>query len=152
LLIRRAVFLPLGDGQEQVPSAPGAEDPGLPGRVTLTMHGAFFVDAGRRDVDGLTPEEPGERDPRRAIKFRWNRRLFRDGALPLLLPALSDLAGAGVFGTDELGALTRLLMRSQHFTQWRSAICRGHQWLCRLTAGGLSWRLEPGVRTFEEVP
>jgi hypothetical protein len=78
-----AVTLPVGDE----PFSGSQPDEGS---VTLTLHGHFFVDAGRMRAEFAA--EPGEAAlcDERAVQQEWNRLLRNRGSFPLVLRALAD--------------------------------------------------------------
>ena len=132
LRVDRAVFLPLGD-----PPHPECQGDGK-FNFELMLHGYFFVDAGRLGVD-FAPE-----NERPTVRQEWNRTLYQEGTLPLLIPAMEEYAHviAGQADADiRLRLLTALLTRGECHL-WRdypSHICRDSIWCFRLLSGHGQW-------------
>jgi hypothetical protein len=135
LKVDRAVFLPLGDPPHAECQILGSHD------YDLILHGYFFVDAGRRGVDFAA-------DGRPTLRQQWNAQLYREGTLPLLIPALesfSNTISAQPDASVRLQRLTTLLNHPEcHF--WRdhaSDICGKSAWCFRLAGGTGSWASVP---------
>ena len=85
LRISWAVFLPISETESSVlPIATADFD-----QIHLLLHGYFFLDSGRRHIEGLheraSHDEPVDEA---SLRHAWNTRL-RDGAVLPLVPALS---------------------------------------------------------------
>ena len=78
-----------------------------PDLVTLTLHGRFFVDAGRVGIDFGDPDAPADS---RTVRQQWNDLLRDDGTLDLIIPALEDFATAP--GTEDSPGLVRGLVET----------------------------------------
>ncbi len=80
---RWAVFLPVG---REAKSPPGATtDPSW----SLTIHGYWFLDHGRRHIPGIFPRGSASAShDAEDVKTTWNRLVFEDVVLPCVLPAL----------------------------------------------------------------
>jgi hypothetical protein len=130
LEIERAVFLPLGDPSHRSEQGRGAFD------YKLLLHGCFFVDAGRLWVDFASKQE--EETARQA----WNRILYREGTLPLVIPTLGEFARVleeEGQGHERLLRLTALLNQHQLWNENCTEICRDGSWGFRLLAAGSRW-------------
>ena len=135
LRIQWAVFLPVGDPKE-TKSCEGKSD------FTLTLHGYFFPNAGRTDID--LPDDinqPIGRDfsSESDIRPAWNRELLVSGTLPLVIPALDRFVAARNLDDPTVHKLTGALQKSKTFNQYRRFICRDTQWVRRLRAHGSAW-------------
>ena len=135
LRIQWAVFLPVGDPKETKPCE-GKSD------FTLTLHGYFFPNAGRTDID--LPDDinqPIGRDlsSESDIRPAWNRELLVSGTLPLVIPALDRFVAARNLDDPTVHKLTGALQKSKTFNQYRRFICRDTQWVRRLRAHGSAW-------------
>ena len=135
LRIQWAVFLPVGDREETIP-CDGKSD------FTLTLHGYFFPNAGRTDID--LPDDinqPIGRDfsSESDIRPAWNRELLVSGTLPLVIPALNRFVAARNLDDPTVHKLTGALQKSKTFNQYRRFICRDTQWVRRLRAHGSAW-------------
>lgn len=130
LRVDRAVFLPLGD-----PPHPECRNDSQHA-FDLILHGYFFVDAGRLGVDFAPEGEPP------TVRQKWNRTLYEDGTLPLLIPALTQYATAirnDTLQSHKLCALTDLIARSNLWEEHRARICKDASWLLRIDANGGRW-------------
>lgn len=136
LRIDRAVFLPLGDPPHPECQASGEHD------FELMLHGYFFVDAGRLGVDVA----PDNEEP--TVRQEWNHTLYKEGTLPLVIPALAAYARMIEDSKDagnRLWLLTRLLRHNdcRLWSEYRSCICRDLAWCFRLRSGGGAWCAVP---------
>lgn len=143
LSVDRAVFLPLGD-----PPHPECRSDSQYA-FDLILHGYFFVDAGRLGVD-FAPE--GERP---TVRQRWNRALYENGTLPLIIPALAEYALAideDTVQSAKLLALTDLLSKSRLWEEHREQICRDSSWLFRLNEEDGNWCEVPNAASIVYLP
>ena len=132
LRIQWAVFLPVGDAKETI-LCDGKSD------FTLMLHGYFFLDPGRTDVE--------------IRNNKWNCELARYGTLPLVVPALERFVKAGKLSEEKVRTLTEAFAESEFFDQGRHSICRDKQWVHRLKASGPMWeRLDNPNAEILEIP
>lgn len=124
-----AVFLPVEDGGERLPLRQGEWT------HSLTLHGQFFLDAGRRKIHGLehlhekpAPLTEGGVDDS-VLRTSWNQRLAQDVVLPLVLPALARHVDQHKFSEAECEALTRALSESSWFTTFSVYLCKHNFWI-----------------------
>ncbi len=133
-----AVFLPMDEEASQTVSCEGDFD------FQLTLHGYFFIDAGRKRVDGLelfaTIDTPTY-DNDKTIKTAWNVELARLQVLPLVLPALADFCDSARLNDVARTALTRSFVRTDLWAGLSSAMTRQHAWLRTVDEQGIGWRL-----------
>ena len=140
LRIQWAVFLPVGDPKET--PCDGKSN------FTLMLHGYFFLDPGRKDVEirnniNNVPD----------VRSEWNRELARYGTLPLVVPALKHFVKAGKLSEEKVRKLTEALEKSEFFNQGRPSICRDQQWVRRLKASGPVWeQLDNPDEEILEIP
>lgn len=123
----------------------------------LTLHGYFFLDAGRSRIEGLDTELAGMMPmsaDEQSLRFEWNARLFQHGTLPLLLPALQQFVEDARLSKEKIEALTKALAQSELMTQpvYRAGVCREHQWVYCLSTKGNQWRLLKATEPVFEVP
>ena len=136
LRVDRAVFLPLGD-----PPHPECQGDGK-FNFELMLHGYFFVDAGRLGVD-FAPE-----NEQPTVRQEWNRTLYQEGTLPLVIPAMAEYARV-IDGQPDAGIRLRLLTallthgNSHLWRDYQSHICRDSIWCCRLLSGRGQWEPAP---------
>ena len=141
LHIQRAVFLPVGEPRETIP-CDGKSD------FTLMLHGGFFLDPGRKDVD-IRDDINNETD----VKSNWNHHLARQGTLPLVVPALERFVKAGTLSEERVRTLTEALEKSDTFDRCRQSICRDKQWVRRLKASCPVWeQLDNPDEEILEIP
>ena len=137
-----AVFLPLEDGSEELGG--NHKERGH----SLTLHGQFFLDAGRKrihDFEHLDQESElpsvGAVDES-LLRSAWNRRLAQEVVLPLVLPTLGDHVRQHGLPEGECRDLTEAIGNSGWFKKFRKHICRDHVWLRTLEQGARSkWSL-----------
>jgi hypothetical protein len=151
--IRWAVFLPLEESLvSQVLPCGGDRD------FCFTLHGHFFVDAGRRGIHGFDvlgkgqPDEPV--DSVDAVRIGWNQQLATKGTLPLLLPVLhqyvSSLKPAQREDTGRL--LARALSESWLWSHFRNSLTTSGQWVLGLRREGPGWQLVDRDRPLLPLP
>lgn len=131
------VFLPLDEIEavERV-RCEGDDD------VRLTLHGYFFVDAGRRGVDGLEDCNGRTLDPdesEAALRRAWNCELLRANVLPLLIPALEAFGTEQELSDASKTALSQALLHTSLFQRFRADITAQKSWLREITADGVAW-------------
>lgn len=146
-----AVFLPVGEKREDKSSCGGYKT------FRLTLHGYFFVDAGRADIEGLQKEwgqVEHATNPANEAELRslWNSRLARQGTLPLVLPALAGFAAKSKLSTEDRWYLSQGLADSQTFKDYRKVICAQHSWVCRLNPKGKEWCLVSSGQVLRSLP
>ena len=110
-----------------------------PLNITLTLHGRFFVDAGRVAIDFGEGEAPEAQ----TVRQKWNDLLRDEGTLDLVLPALQSFAESLAWEerAGVLKDLTSAILASSLFSTHRPSICRRHQWFYRLSGSGASWAI-----------
>lgn len=146
-----AVFLPIDEKRSETTLCGGFKT------FRLILHGYFFVDAGRADIEGLEEEgglaQQGA-DPTNEAELRrsWNSQLARQGTLPLILPALAGFVGKIKLSGQECEHLSQGIATSKIFKRYREAICVESSWVCRLTRKGREWCLLPAGQTMRTLP
>lgn len=126
-----AVFLPIESRIELDDKWFGNTD------VNLTLHGYFFVDAGRRHVQFANDTTSIESEE--ALQKQWNRRLRDEIVLPLVIPALSQFVAANNYSCSEISHLTKAIQQSAFFERQRSSICRLEQFVPAISQEGIKW-------------
>jgi hypothetical protein len=139
LRISWAVFLPVSDASDIVIPLDGS----TLGRFHLLLHGYFFLDSGRRQIEGLDAAvETGEPADPSALRCAWNAGLRDSVVLPLLPTLLRDALDAAMVTSSELAKLVLALARHDWFRRNREAMCREHALVRVLEApGGVVWRV-----------
>ncbi|MBU1737086.1 MAG: hypothetical protein KKG35_03020 [Proteobacteria bacterium] len=142
LKIRWAVFLPVDAAKEEVACAGES-------CYRITLHGYFFVDAGRVDIEGLQ-DGADQVDltavPQNEVELRrvWNIRLARQGTLPLVLPALEAFIAKARLSADDIWNLSEGIEKSKLFKRHKESICASSSWTCCLNQKGREWCILPG--------
>ena len=135
LRIQWAVFLPVGDAEKPVPCR-GETD------FTIVLHGYFFPNAGRTDIDipdDIKQPIGGDVGNESELRLAWNRELLVSGTLSLVIPALDRFVAARNLDDPTVHKLTGALQKSKTFNQYRRFICRDTQWVRRLKASCTAW-------------
>lgn len=150
LRISWAVFLPISeDSDVAIPL-----DGNTLGQFRLLLHGYFFLDSGRRQIEGLTALATGD-EPTDASGLRraWNSELRDSVVLPLLPALLRDALSSKMVTSAELAQLVAAVAGSEWFQRNRSAICRESALVRVLEApSGNIWRLVPSGSTLRPLP
>lgn len=141
LKIRWAVFLPVEAGKEDVSC--GGES-----GFRMTLHGYFFVDAGRVDIEGLQQNIEADEvptTPNNELELRriWNTRLAEQGTLPLVIPSLADFSKKARLSIADFEHLCYGLKESKFFRQHRKSVCNKISLICCLTKDKKVWRQVP---------
>jgi hypothetical protein len=124
LITNWSVFLPLDEVKavETVPCE-GEHD------FRLTLHGYFFVDAGRQKVHGLEGCD-GQAldvfDSEESLRRAWNCELLRSTVLPLLLPALDAFCADERLADKAKTALSEALKSTPVVRSFRGPITERH--------------------------
>lgn len=154
-----AVFLPLESHAITV------RIPNSSRHYRITLHGQFFVDAGRKGVFGfedwfehnaMSPNGFDESSLRRA----WNKALVERVILPMLLPALEHYCQAWVLPDDDIGSLTKAIgewlarMAQDKGTagDLRKLVCEPGAWARQLTRKDALWTLKTGTARLLPIP
>ena len=146
--VQSAVFLPLGEPETH--SIKGEWSYGL------FLHGHFFVDSGRRDIEqfsDLPPEATFETtDSQEAIRKLWNRTLLHEVVAPLVLPSLCAFVQQEEMKVTEIEALVEVLARSTTLKKLSGSMCLGQRFIFRLKIGGGEWAREEWIATGMPLP
>ena len=150
LTISWAVFLPVSetDGVE-IPVA----TPAL-GRIQLLLHGYFFLDTGRRHIEGLDESaSAGEPSDAAGLRVAWNAELRDSVVLPLVPALLYDAVDRRRMTSAELDKLTAGIANHAWFERHRRAICKHHA-LARVldVKTDVTWCLVPAGATMRPLP
>jgi hypothetical protein len=145
-----AVFLPLDENTV-------AESVRCDGEFDfqLTLHGYFFIDAGRQGIDGQ--QKFGEEieigyASDKELKTAWNVQLARLQVLPLVLPALDDFCQAIKLDDRSVSALTKAIFGTSLWRKLSAVICQHHGWLRTIDATGVGWQLHNKPETVRGLP
>ena len=150
LRISWAVFLPISEDSDTVIPLEGK---GL-GQFRLQLHGYFFLDSGRRRIEGLSSRASDD-DPAdgAALRRTWNATLRDTVLLPLVPRLLRDALDAKIVTSGELSELVSNVASHEWFRTNRGAICRNEA-LARLleSSGAAIWRLASSDVALHPLP
>lgn len=152
LTLQWAVFLPTEGGRYQ------AEIPDSSREYSLTLHGQFFVDAGRRGIDGM--ERLGDpvsnewkQNSESAVQLAWNQTLAQELVLPGVLPALAAYVESEELSDTQATELTEALVscaavsdsrtKAYFVETFKRHLCRKYAWVRTLRPDGTQWELLP---------
>ena len=119
--------------------------------LRLLLHGYFFVDFGRRQIEGFESEaSPG------SIRGRWNAAIRDDVVLPLLPAVLHDAFEAQILSSDQLASIVEAFRSSGFGWKYAKAIASVNG-LGRVLESGRSsssarWRIFPSKTTLRPLP
>ena len=154
LSISWAVFLPVSEEEDiRIP----IEDP-LVGRVRLLLHGYFFLDSGRRRIDGTDGSDVSARPSNESeIRQAWNAELCNSVLLPLLPRVLHDAFATRVLKPNALRSLLMGLSVHDWFRRRRRTICDKHALVSVLEPSGSNanrakWKLLPADSKLRPLP
>jgi hypothetical protein len=149
LRISWAVFLPVSEIADiEIPLNGNSL-----GEFRLLLHGYFFLDSGRRRIEGLTASANNdEASDAAGLRRAWNCEL-RDSVVRPLLPAiLRDALSSKMVISDELTQIVAAIAGSAWFQSNRNAICRESALARVLEAPrGIVWRLVPSGNTLRPL-
>ena len=155
LKITWAVFLPISENEDEV--LPIDADVG---KIHLLLHGYFFLDSGRRHIEGLRdPVVHDEPADEASLRRAWNTQLRDTVVLPLVPVLLKEALDRDLINATELVHLVRQIAQSDWFQRHhRGAICKGNA-LVRVLDGPdlprskrVAWRLVPTDATLRPLP
>jgi hypothetical protein len=150
LRISWAVFLPISD-ESSIDIQ--LDDDGALGQFRLLLHGYFFLDSGRREIEGLNASvETDMPADATALRRAWNAELRDSVVLPLLPTLLRDALGEAMITSSELTQLASALARHDWFRRNREAICREHALVRVLEGRAIIWRVVPSGDALRPLP
>ena len=149
LLISWAVFLPISESHDiKIPLSNNL------GKFNLLLHGCFFMDSGRRQIEGLTdpktnnsPSEPIE------LRRKWNAELRDSVVLPLVPAVLHDALSKRMVNSKQLASLVVAIGKSPWFIENRCAICKNYSLVQKVEESGKTiWRLVSTQKKLRPLP
>lgn len=164
LEIAWAVFLPVETDGESIP----IDGPDL-GCFRLLLHGYFFLDSGRRRIEGLRERAPdGAQTDAARLRRAWNAELRDSVVLPLVPDLLLKALEGGLATSAELAAVTAAVARDDWFRGNRDnrdnrdnrgnrrAVCRNGALARVLDASSavpdVTWRIVPNGTKLRPLP
>jgi hypothetical protein len=148
LRIHWAVFLPLGQPETIALTSANWD-------VDLMLHGWFFPNSGRTEVEGLRQNvpPPDAIEDSASVRLAWNHQLATCGTLPLLPAALADISHRCDWNDRAILAVTDAIQHSQLFARFRPDVCLRDAWLRRLTkVGAFEWHIVPAQLPVLSLP
>jgi hypothetical protein len=145
-----AVFLPVEKG----PDTYTAWIPGCSREYRFVLHAQFFVDAGRRGINGYSkladPQSSNFEDlDEAALAVIWNQSLAQELVLTNILSVLSDFIANSKLSDEEITQLTEAFQNARSessksfYSKYRPYICHSHAWACVMSTEGRNWKLIP---------
>lgn len=122
LHVQNAVHLPLEKNMEWIALDGGDTSFGI------TLHGWFFVDAGRSEVLGWEYDLEKSITNNEEVMLAWNGGLAQKGTLPAVLIALDHFVTSASLTNLETERLTKALAATQLYYRFQRFICLGKQW------------------------
>lgn len=150
LILRWAVFLPLENHKEEY-------DCDIDGSITITLHGFFFIDAGRGTIEGLNSfgtytADLHELKGQAELRQQWNKLLATEGVMPLFLPALADFVRKAKLNNREITSLCKSLRDTAFYRNFCHHLCLRQQLLRCLTPQGGRWKIIPAAKKILPLP
>ena len=150
LRISWAVFLPISETHDI--DIPLGDDVSF--QVRLLLHGYFFLDSGRRSIEGLDDarahEEPTDAG---GLRRAWNTELRDSVVLPLVTTVLSDALDSKIFTSAQLAELVRSIAKHSWFASNRRAICGAYSLVRTFEAPGqIAWRTPSSEASLLPLP
>lgn len=145
-----AVFLPISETDRKSISINRPNS----GCFRLLLHGYFFLDSGRRRIEGLGESAPtGAPSDEAELRRAWNAELRDSVVLPLVPAVLLDALKGKLATSAELAAVTAAVARNHWFKGERRAICRNGALARVLEApSAVTWRIIPGGTSIRPLP
>ncbi len=130
--ISRAVFLPL-EKQYELVNMSGSRSYGL------TLHGWFFVDAGRTELPGWDWDYQLPLETSEDLTLSWNGALAQLGTLQAVIPALEHFTANLNLSLSDVFNLTTGLQSADLYRRYKQYICERDQWLFSYDPKGSKW-------------
>jgi hypothetical protein len=152
LIVDWAVFLPLEEHSTKILIRDSSRG------FRITLHGQFFVDAGRKGIFGFDdlfkPADPVQDTyDEKALRAAWNRQLAEKVTLPLLLPALESYCHASKLKDKHIEQLTGAIDTwIKGMPAARNIICRTRAWGKLLKPEGQKWELVDAEQRLLPIP
>jgi len=130
--VNQCVYLPLTDSTWSEK---------IDGKVsyTINLHGGFFVDAGRQDLDFQENISITNISDEKQLRGCWNSTLLNQSVLPLLIPELEE--SKKTWGNKAISDLMGGLLNIPWIRKNINSICRDHCFVKELTKDGCTWSM-----------
>jgi len=136
LIIQWAVFLPLAESLDKEIEEFESIDSQSNYDYSVTLHGYFFLDSGRNNIDSLGAIRTGllpHKTPTKEEEMiqQWNKILATKGTLKQVLPSLKYFAEYHQLDAKEIYYLCDGLRKSRLFRSeiYRHNICEQYEWI-----------------------
>lgn len=165
LTLQWTVFLPLASednhSQQEESEQEAHQEIDCDGNkdYTIFLHGYFFLDSGRKYIEGLQkirrgsfiPKTPENEDEMIA---QWNYLLATRGTLRLVLPSINHFYEKHSLTDVEISNLCSAILKSKLFSSevYRQSICTEHQWIFRTQPSHSAWELIPVNASLRSLP
>jgi hypothetical protein len=143
-----AVFLPMEEGANSY----SASISGSSRHYRFVLHGQFFVDAGRRGINGYTklaerlPHSVDDLDEA-GLAIRWNQSVAQGLVLQNLLKVMAEFVHQARLSDGEITAMTHALQLARSeggqffYSKYRGHVCQDQSWACVMSPEGRTWKL-----------
>jgi hypothetical protein len=145
------VFFPTGE-EAQVTIPIDNLGGGRPIDLYLFLHGYFFVDSGRRQIEGFGDSSGLSASTYAEACSEWNKMVRDHITLPLLPGLLVDALQNGILDAPELTRVVSALAAEPWFSQHRAAIASREQLGEVWEEERLSWRTVPREAGLRPIP
>ncbi len=145
LIIQWAVFLPVADDEDDERDIAEFEKIDIDSEwdYTFLLHGYFFLDSGRRNIELLKSIRDGIKEGESSIARQWNEFLVTKGTLPLALSALWDFIEELRISEDEISLICEAISKSKLYQSqtFKSGLCLNSAIVYRISQSGNNWQL-----------
>jgi hypothetical protein len=132
--------------------------------IRITLHGQYFVDAGRKGIFGFDdwfdhPNTSPDVFDESALRRAWNKGLIERVILPMLLPALAQFCESWSIKDEQIEQLSNAIehwlgemrrkTRGQNFIEM---VCQSCVWVRVLNPKGATWSLLAGAKRLLPIP
>lgn len=145
LHITWATFLPVGT-EDSYPLP-------VPLKVRVALHGYFFLDAGRKHIEGQGEDAPKYFANEESVRKHWNASIRNNAVLPLLIPAFQHWIKQCGVSDETIEVVTRALQESEPVKSNLKAITRDLQWVYSTRPDGTgTWQSAPPEARILAIP
>jgi len=150
LITNWSVFLPLDEGKtmEKVRCNDDFD-------YRLTLHGYYFIDAGRQGVHGLSECDDvliENCTDESSLRKAWNCQLSDSGVFPLVIKALSAFCAEQRLADKSQTSLSEAISNTDLYKNFGDQITAENNWLRVITSQGISWTVRPSSEKVLKIP
>ena len=132
-----SVFFPVGRQPQELRTHKLKK---IPLRITLNLHGFFFLDSERLRIEGLEDRFAPKNAASNMTCVEWNRRVATLGTLAHLPSALYQFGAQENLANAQCLELSDELQQTWIWSNFCDAICEQYYWLPLWTAGEETWQ------------